>query len=279
MSFFLKTLIFIGISTTLLASSENNIPEKPMVIVIPSYKNVKWCKKNLASIFMQNYRNYRIIYIDDCSPDNTAEEVEKFVKLNYQGLRFLLKKNLQRIGAMANIYDAIHSCRNNDIVLLVDGDDWLYHDNVLKELNEIYSTNEVWFTHGRLLEYPSGGSNWCIPVPNNILQDRSYRTISRHPTHLRTFYAGLFKKIKKEDFLYQGEFLKMAWDMAIMIPLLEMAEERHVFINKINYVYNIDNPINDNKVDPDLQNQLDRYIRSMPPYQRLEYADFLEEDF
>jgi SAM-dependent methyltransferase len=42
-------------------------PNKRFVIVIPSYKNEKWCETNINSAIMQNYENYRIIFVDDCS--------------------------------------------------------------------------------------------------------------------------------------------------------------------------------------------------------------------
>jgi hypothetical protein len=52
--------------------------------------------------------------------------------------------------------------------------------------------------------------------------------------------------------------------------MIEMAGERHAFIPNIMYVYNIANPVNDNKVNPQLQRDLEARIRSMPPYERLE---------
>ena len=90
------------------------------------------------------------------------------------------------------------------------------------------------------------------------------------PSHLRTFYAWIFKKIALEDLLYEGKFFTMTGDMAIMLPILEMAGERHLFISEPIYIYNMTNPINHGKVNAELQRALDRYIRSMPPYQRLE---------
>ena len=61
----------------------------------------------------------------------------------------------------------------------------------------------------------------------------------------------------------------MAWDVAFMMPMLEMAAERHVFVPDILYVYNNDNPINDFKVNSGLQLELDRQIRTKPPYKRI----------
>ena len=61
----------------------------------------------------------------------------------------------------------------------------------------------------------------------------------------------------------------MAWDMAIMYPMIEMAGDKHEFLSRVNYIYNIENNINDNKVNANLQNELDRVIRNMPPYKPL----------
>lgn len=246
--------------------------EKPIVVIIPSYNNIKWYKKNLSSVFEQRYSNYRVIYIDDCSTDDTGNAVEKYVTEKNQQHRFKLERNYERVGALANLYGAIHSCKDNEIIVLIDGDDWLYHPNVFKELNKVYNSGEVWFTHGKMTEYPTYDSRWGEPIPPHIIEQKAYRTY-KHPTHLRTFYAWIFKKIRLQDFLYNGEFLRMAWDMAIMFPLSEMAEERHVYITDVNYVYNICNPINDCKVDAKLQQDMERLIRNRPPYQRLEKAE------
>lgn len=267
---FLTINIILCISITSLLGEE--LVEKPMVVIIPSYNNIKWYQLNLDSVLTQNYKNYRVIYVDDCSKDGTGNAVEVYLKDNDPGHRVELFKNIERVGAMANLYGAIHSCKDHEIAVLVDGDDWLYHPDVLKHLNEVYSSSEVWFTHGNLMEYPMGHVTWCEPIPASVIANKTYRQ-SKCPSHLRTFYVWLFKKIRLQDFLYKGEFLRMAWDMAIMYPLAEMAEERHAFISEVTYSYNMSNPINDNKVDADLQNLLDKLIRNRPPYQRLEKAD------
>ncbi len=248
------------------------IPEKPMVVIIASYNNIQWYERNLSSVFSQDYTNYRVIYVDDVSKDGTADAVEKYVKEKNQGHRFQLCRNDDRVGAMANLYGAIHTCSNKEIAVLLDGDDWLSRNDVLKQLNTVYSSGEVWYTHGRMIEYPNGSTAWCEPITPTMIANKSYRE-GKPATHLRTFYVWLFKKIRLQDFLYKGEFLKMAWDMAIMFPIEEMAEERHAFINEVNYVYNIANPINDNKVDAQLQNDLDKLIRGRRHYQRLERAE------
>jgi glycosyltransferase involved in cell wall biosynthesis len=274
-----------------------------MVVVIPSYNNINWLHNNLRSVLQQQYGNFRIIYIDDHSADGTGVAVEKYLhenevdyreivfddssmttlqdavyafglQVNSEKHKFTLVRNVNRCGALANLYRAIHSSQPNEIIVTVDGDDWLYHDKVLEQLNEVYSSAEIWFTHGTLIEYPWGNVTWCEPVKPDYIARNAFREF-KCPSHLRTFYAWIFQKIPLDDFLYEGDFFPMAWDMAIMFPIAEMSGERHAFIKEVNYVYNMANHINDNKVDPGLQNLLDHIIRTKPRYQRLEKADTL----
>lgn len=265
------------IATLLVCSAASLFAAKPIVVLTTSYNNQKWALKNVDSILQQDYENYRVVYVDDASTDGTADLVEKGVQEHPKKVPFTLIRNSERKGALANIYYAIHDhCRNEEIVVSLDGDDWFYDNQVLKKIDAIYSSSDVWLTHGAMIEYPNNGTGWSIPIPEEIVQANAFRQY-RCPSHLRTFYAWLFKKIKLEDLQYEGQFFKMTWDQAIMFPMCEMAGKRHYFIKELTYVYNMANPINDNKVDPQLQNNLEAIIRAMPPYQCLEKEEYDEK--
>lgn len=270
------------------------------VVVIPSYNNARWCLKNISSVLDQTSAVYRVIYINDASTDNTFQCVEKCLQekgidykvISYEGgpnlglesieyatrqvtdlvnqdpAFFTVINNTCRSGALQNLYHAIYSCENNEVIVTLDGDDWFPHAMVLEELTKVYEQENVWLTHGNLQHYPDNGGFWCEPVPTQIIANNSFRTF-KCPSHLRTFYAWLFKRIKTEDLLYGDKFFSMTWDMAMMYPMIEMTGERHAFISRFNYVYNTTNEINDNKVDPEWQRFLDKYIRSLPPYTRI----------
>lgn len=244
------------------------LAEKPIVVITPSYNNIEWVEKNLVSILTQKYSNFRLIYIDDHSSDGTADMVIDLARELGQEDKILLIRNSERKGSLANIYSAIMLCRDDEIAAIVDGDDWLYHDQVLNRINEAYSKGEVWLTHGTLIEYPSYTIAWSLPIPSYIIEANTFR-LFRCPSHLRTFYAWLFKKIVPEDLKCNGHFFEMTGDQAIMLPMIEMAGSRHAFIDDVVYVYNMANMINDNKVDPLLQRHLEELIRSKQPYQPL----------
>jgi glycosyltransferase involved in cell wall biosynthesis/SAM-dependent methyltransferase len=247
---------------------------KKFVVVIPSYKNEKWCVRNINSALNQDYDNFRIIFTDDCSPDNTFNLVKEVVDAAKQNDIITLIKNEKRLGALNNLYDMIHSCEDNEIILTLDGDDWFPNNNVLNRLNEIYSKEDLWITYGQYTNHPMGGVGVAAPYPPNIVDTNSFRSHTWGASHLRTFYAWLFKKIKKEDLMRGNVFFPMTWDFAIMLPALEMAGKHSKYLSDILYVYNMENPINDHKVNVRLQQDLDRHIRGMPKYQKVEYAPF-----
>ena len=61
----------------------------------------------------------------------------------------------------------------------------------------------------------------------------------------------------------------MAWDQAIMFPMLEMSGHRAKFISEVLYIYNAANPISDCKVDRESQRSLETIIRMQKRYDRL----------
>lgn len=243
--------------------------EKPFVIIIPSYNNKNLYKKNLDSVMFQNYSNYRIIYIDDNSPDGTGNLVKQYIKEKNKNNLVNLICNDTRKKAFANLYKAIHSCDDNEIIVTVDGDDFLKDNDVLKYLNAMYSNFNIWLTYGQFELLSNKKSGHSKKYPDNIIEQNGFRDYGFCASHLRTFYAWLFKLIKLEDLIYFDSFFPMAWDLAMMLPMLEMAGHRHKFISKILYVYNDLNILSDYKTDLNLQRKLTKLILSKTKYQVL----------
>jgi glycosyltransferase involved in cell wall biosynthesis len=246
------------------------IDDKRIVVVIPSYNNKEWYQWNLDSVFAQKYPHWRIIYTDDCSPDGTADLVEAYVKERGFEDRVTLIKNTTRRLALENLYTMIHSCDDDEIVVVLDGDDALVAHNVLKYINLLYGTKDIWITYGQYREWPTKKIGFCKVYDQEVIDSGTFRQVVHGPSHLRTFYAALFKKIKKEDLMKDGAFFEMTYDLAIMFPMLEMAQERHFFVQQALLSYNVANQINDHKVNQEKQAALADYIRKQTPYDRIE---------
>ena len=244
--------------------------ERHIVVITCSYNNASFYKWNLDSIFEQEYSNYHVIYIDDCSTDGTYLLVKKYLADYGFDERFILYRNAMRQRALANLYYAIHTCNATDIIIILDGDDRFAHSKVLQRINQAYANPDVWLTYGQFQVYPSGEHGFCAPYPKHIIQRNGFRYYPHTPSHLRTFYAGLFQKIKKDDLMFQGDFFPVTYDLAIMFPMIEMARSHHLFIPDVLLQYNGSNPISDHCIDKGLQRKFDLIIRARTCYREIE---------
>ncbi len=241
-----------------------DIDDREFVILIPSYNNIKYYQKNLDSVYSQTYSKYRVVYIDDLSPDGTGEAVQEYVsKLGKDPITTIIR-NQDRKLALANIYYNIHSqCQDHEIIVMLDGDDQLANPNVLNILNEKYKNNDIWMTYGDCYFINEKvRCHWSQAMKDTEIELNRFREWNGAPTHLRTFYTWLFKKIKLDDLLYEGDFYKMTYDVAILMPMIEMAGFHHMFIDEVLYLYNDNNPISDHRIDQQLQLDLNKYIRT-----------------
>lgn len=256
-----------------------DIPEKTIVIVTASYNNKEWYQWNLDSIFAQKYKNWHLIYIDDCSTDGTYDLVKTYVEQQgYQDYVTIIH-NDRRQKALANYYYAMHTCDDKILIIILDGDDRFTHDKVLAYINSVYADEKVWLTYGQFKEYPSGKLGFCHEMPAWVIRHNAFRRYVDTPSHLRTFYAGLFKRIKKEDLLFNGDFFPMCADLAMMFPMIEMAHDGHFrFVSEVLLEYNAANILNDYKISKTLQRNCDLEIRNRRRYVAIVEVFKKEED-
>lgn len=267
MNMHVVTVVFFSLLSMFVRATQDY--ERPMVVVVPSYNNAQWYEKNLESIFSQKYDNYRVIYIDDCSQDGTYELVKEYVGVCGQENRVTVIANTTRRGALANHYKAVHQCADHEIVVQLDGDDWFAHNEVLARVNKAYENSNIWMTYGQYEVYPSGKKGQCKLVPYGVFKKCAYREYEWVTSALRTFYAGLFKKIKLQDLLENGDFFKAGCDLACMLPMLEMANGKVRFIDDILYIYNCKTSLNDHKKNLQLQRHCEYVIRGRDKYEPL----------
>ena len=251
-----------------------DIPEKPIVIIVPSRNNnelfdgVERYKLNLDSIFSQEYANYRVIYVDDCSDDGTADLVEDYIDEKGQTERVMLIKNSKRWGPSRNRYVATHLCDDNEIVMYLDGDDWFAHSSVLQVINKAYDDPNVWFTYSHFRHAPDDGKlSGGVEMPSWTIAENAYRKFGWYFHSLKTFYAWLFKRVKLEDLFYEGNFLPIASDMVETFPMAEMSGGRFKFIDEVLYIASV-HQTNEMKIAGwDRFQVIYRHIVGMPPYE------------
>ncbi len=127
-------------------------------IIILNYCSIfnveKWIKNCIRSLTVQNYRNFQCIFLDDASTDNTVAIIKKEIDSD---IRFTILENTMNVGTMENIYKAValSDPTDEDIIITLDGDDWLANTRVLSLLGWYYSAYDCWLTYGSHVLYPS----------------------------------------------------------------------------------------------------------------------------
>ena len=112
--------------------------ENKIGIIIPNYNYEHTIEKCLDSIFNQTYKNYEIVFVDDCSTDNSIDvaqttHLKHFKKCEDKFKLVRLKQKRLNGGARNEGY--LHLSDDVDYVYYVDSDDWLYDEYALEKIN------------------------------------------------------------------------------------------------------------------------------------------------
>ena len=103
------------------------------------------------------------------------------------------------------------------------------------------------------------------------INKREFRKVPWYAFPLRTFRHDLSKNIDQNDLKdHNGKYYSSGWDVALMLPMLEMAEYRQEFIADPLYFYNDDNPICDNNLRRKEQEFFEKQIRDKPIYKKID---------
>jgi len=235
------------------------------------YNVEKWVGTTIRSALAQTYSDFEAIVIDDMSTDSSYDVVHNLIR---DDPRFTLIKNEEKRYALENIIRGVKmlSPEDEDVIVTLDGDDWFANKDVLKTLKGVYEKKECFITYGTYLTYPEGRRPWNITeYSENVVSNADYRKDVWRASHLRTFKHKLWNKIREEDLLEDdGQTRPAAWDLAFMFPMLEMAGPRSAYIEEILYIYNMSNPLNEEKVNHPNLLASEAKIRNMKKYSLLE---------
>ena len=237
-----------------------------MVIVTTVYNCKNYLPLCINSMRSQTFTDFTCYLTDDLSTDNSVKEIESLIEGDN---RFKLIKNNTKFYQPGNYDQVIRNnsdIDDNEIIVEIDGDDWLPDRNVLKRINDCYSDSNIWIANGSF-KYQNGMQGFSSPQTNFDDLRNSRFTAS----HIRTWRAFLWRKILVEDLKDENEiYWKISGDLSFMFPMLEMSGPEHYkFMPEINYVYNESNPLNDHKVDLILVGEIANKIRKKEKYNRL----------
>ena len=164
----------------------------PMVsFIVPCYKLGHLLPECLNSILAQTYRDFEILIMDDCSPDNTPEVARSFTDPRVMHVR-----NQPNLGHLRNYNKGIGMARGK-YIWLISADDCLRHDYALERYVRVME------------EHPNVGYVFCAGC---ALSDHTETGVIRSSMYRRE--DGIFPGREFLLDLLKGNFILAASGMA-----------------------------------------------------------------
>ena len=117
-------------------------------IIVPVYKVEKFIAECIESILAQTYTNFRLILVDDGSPDNAGKICDEYAKKDSR-TTVIHQKNAGVTRARARGVEEAYDC---EFITFVDGDDTISHDYLTALYNAINIDTDIVINGNFVLE-------------------------------------------------------------------------------------------------------------------------------
>jgi glycosyltransferase involved in cell wall biosynthesis len=243
------------------------------VVITTCYNIGQYIQMNVCMNKYQSYENVLFVYVDDGSTDSTYSILTNMCESDN---RFIVLKNTNTGSQGKAFMYAVDYMESNelihpdDIIVEVDGDDWLSSNFVLQYLNEIYQNSNIWMTYGQYQIWPSGetGGHYSMKIDSTVDRTNTHRRNQFPYSHLKTYKYHLFNKVDRSHLIDEntGEYFSAAWDHALCLPMVEMAGKNHIHrCDDILYILNRSDDLNnEGSARLSEQKEVESRIRNKP---------------
>ncbi len=135
-------------------------------VVICGYNLGNLVKYAIESVLNQDFTNFELILVNDCSTDNTLEYMQKFAE---KDPRITIIDNKKNVGISASRNRGTKKCKGEYIVHL-DGDDTLYSNDTLSKINETLGNEKPDICYFGV-QYVGGSNAAYIPNAQNSTKE------------------------------------------------------------------------------------------------------------
>ena len=219
-------------------------------IIVPVYNVEKYIRKCVDSIIEQSYKNWKMILIDDGSPDNCPDICDEYRKKDDR-IEVIHKANGGLVSAWKAGIEAL-SYRENYIVF-VDSDDWLTRD-YLKHLAEHHNSNnadivvtqlKIVYSNGLSFQRPYGAKTGFYNKAH-IISDIYPKLINTGEFQKRIISTVRYGKLIKADLIKQNKkYINTSTtyeeDFNIMVPVMldansiDIVDDANcIYMNRVN---------------------------------------------
>ena len=262
------------------------------VFIIVAQNNEKNMQKLVHRIAFQNHRAWRILFVDNNSKDGTfssfrkavdAKQVDPEKVKSYRFTQPHFTAASCRWFAFAKAGQQDMKIADNDVLVFLDGCDFLLEDDVLSKLAEVYQSDKVMMTYGRSTRHMDGildSSRQVFgtsKIPGSLEEIRSLPYVF---SALRTCRAKLLRDMPKSHIQLpfsfpegtQREGNTSVTEKSFFLPIFSDWNEVFYAIDKISSpssivqmdIVAVAQPLDDglSSVDPALRVAMAHWVRS-----------------
>ena len=227
---------------------KNNKINPKISIISPVYNREIFILKFLKSIQNQNFNDFELIFVDDCSKDNSVKIIEENQK---KDRRIVLIKNKKNKGTFINRNIGVILSKGNYLIL-PDPDD-IISKNIIKlsyklaiKYNYEMIRFNIYIGKGNIIFNEINKKILNIPIYQPTLSYYLYYGINE--LHIIDCFIHN-KLIKKETFIKALNLLNKYYSKIYMIYMedslinysLHRVSKSYYFLRKIGYYYTINN--------------------------------------
>ena len=252
-----------------------NLQEERIILFIPFYNYGNLLLDCLNSIKRQTFKNVIYVILNDGSEVENSKIAEKWIQKNKEKCIYYLKFNENRGVGFSKYFgmNFINSnFNNNDIVLIVDGDDYLTDKTILDKINTIYRQNsEVMWTIGGY----EGVENFSFDLLLNFENKRNKNYQIPAP---RSFRKSCLRNIIYQNFYIpeKGDFINKKSDKLLVWPITTRYNNNGVFINSKFYEYvKTDNSLCDLK---NINKKIDEKTKDILYHSEIKFRNMIYKD-
>lgn len=208
-------------------------------IIIPVYKAEQFLKDTIKTVEEQTYINWELIFVNDCSPDNSIEIIENAIK---QNSKIKLIKLEQNSGAAIARNTGIDVAKGQYIAFL-DADDLWKKEKLEKQLKFMKENNCAFsFTGYEFADENGIGNGKVVNVPQII----NYKQALKNTTIWTSTVMFDVEKLGKE--LIQMPNVKRGQDTATWWKVLKQIDNAYGINEVLSYYRRTNESLSANKI-------------------------------
>lgn len=178
-------------------------------VLLPTYNSASFLDEAIQSVLDQTYADFELIIVDNCSTDNSASVIEKYIK----DKRVRYFKNKTNIGLVGNFNKCLEYARGEYIKYICSDDK--FHPELLQKYVPIFNQypNVALVTSYRAI---FGFKNYTWELPLTHLQNG--KTVAHHSLHDVNWIGEptsvMFRRKNLTVGKFRAEFTYLTdWDM------------------------------------------------------------------